>query len=178
MKLLSTLVLAHVLALTAGLSGAHAAEIADFFGEYVGEATVDKQGKQSTRDLSVIISPHKKAFNVRWAAVKRGSAEVDRKEFDVNFRPSLRAGIYSSSMRSDLFGNPVALDPMSGDPYFWATLHGDTLSVYALLITEDGSYDMQVYHRTLAPTGLELEYSRLHEDQVTTTAKAFLRKVK
>jgi hypothetical protein len=167
-----------MLALTMGLSGAYAAEIADFFGEYIGEATVDKLGEQSIRDLSVIIAPHKKAFNVRWAAVKRGSAEVERKEFNVNFRPSPRAHIYSSSMRSDLFGNPVALDPMSGDPYFWATLHGDTLSVYALLITEDGRYDMQVYHRTLVPGGMELEYSRLHEDEVTTAAKAFLRKVK
>lgn len=176
MKLLSALVIAPLVLVATG-TPLHAAEIKNFFGEYVGEATVEKQGEQSMRDLHVKITPHKKAFTVRWASVKRGSKDMDRKEFNVHFRPSPRDNMYASSMRSDLFGNPVALDPMSGDPYFWATLHGDTLSVYALLITDDGSYDMQVYHRTLVPGGLELEYSRLHEEEVTTTVKALLRKV-
>jgi len=45
-------------------------------------------------------------------------------------------------MRKDVFGNRALNDPLKGEPYVWARMRGDTLTVYALIVTPDGSYDM------------------------------------
>ena len=57
-----------------------------------------------------------------------------------------------------MFGHFTPLDPMAGEPYLWAHLSDDTLTVQALLITEDGGYEIQTYERRLAPHGLDLTF--------------------
>ena len=63
-------------------------------------------------------------------------------------------------MRRDAFGHSEPLDPLKGEPYVWADIEGPTLRVHALLITDDGGYEMQVYRRTLTADGMTLEFSR------------------
>jgi hypothetical protein len=77
-------------------------------------------------------------------------------------------------MRKDLFGQAVPLDPLEGDPYVWARIDGDTLSVHALLITETGGYELQAYNRTLIEGGLRLEYSRVRDGKVLRTVTGVL----
>ena len=64
---------------------------------------------------------------------------------------------------------------MQGDPYVWARIVGDTLTIYALVVLEEGGYQMQVYDRTLSEAGLELEFSRIRNGErlrnIATTLK-------
>ena len=84
----------------------------------------------------------------------------------------LRAGC------KDMFGNRVPLNPMAGEPYVWARIAGSTLSVFFLLITDNGSYDMQVYHRTLTAAGLDVHYTRFSEGEALRTIEAVLRRIR
>ena len=80
-------------------------------------------------------------------------------------------------MKTNVFGGRVALDPLKGDPYVWARITGDTLTVFALLITEDGDYEMQVYDRTLTPKGLDLVFLRTRHGKEPALIKAILTRI-
>ena len=64
---------------------------------------------------------------------------------------------------------------MQGEPYVWARLNGDTLSVYSLFVTDEGGYEIQQYDRTLVAEGLRLKFQRLRNGtplrSVTTVLK-------
>ena len=77
-----------------------------------------------------------------------------------------------------MFGHFTPLDPMAGEPYLWAHLSDDTLTVQALLITEDGGYEIQTYERRLAPHGLDLTFSRVADGKVLKTISGVLRRVR
>lgn len=150
-----------------------------FFGEYEGEAVTNGAGEITTRDLRVKISPNEKGFKVNWISVtKRPSGKLKRKEYTIDFHPTRRENIYRSGERKDMFGNAVPLDPMKGDPYVWARIHGNTLTVYALHVLEDGGYEMQTYDRTRIPEGIDLKYSRVRDGKILRTVTGILFEVK
>jgi hypothetical protein len=139
-----------------------------FYGAYEGESiSVSDENLGSDedlgkRDLAIAIVPRKNGFNLTWTTVTYAEgSSASRKTYSIDFVPTRRGNIYASAMRTDLFGNRVPLNPLEGDPFVWATLHGKTLTVYALLITPAGGYEMQTYHRTLTSQGLRLEFSRV-----------------
>jgi len=47
--------------------------------------------------------------------------------------------------------------------YLWAKIVRDTLSVYAMVINDEGAIELQIYDRTLTEYGLELKFSRFTE---------------
>ncbi len=148
-----------------------------FLGSFVGEAITDTDGAHEMRDLEVDVSRTKRGFRVLWTSVtRREDGSVKRKQHSVDFIPSRREGVFASAMRTNLFGKREALDPMRGDPYVWARIEGDTLSIFSLLISDTGSYSMQVYHRTLIEKGLELDYTRFAEGEVVRTVHGLLRR--
>lgn len=158
---------------------AAAPEIEAFFGEYEGEAVTDYDGELRKRDLRVKISPQENGFTVNWISVtKRPNGKLKRKEYSIDFHPTRRNNVYRSGERKDLFGNAVPLDPMKGDPYVWARVHEDTLSVYALHVLEDGGYEMQTYARKRIAQGLNLKYSRVRDGKVLRTVNGTLLEVK
>ncbi len=154
-----------LLVLAAGPARAGDAAVKDFFGRYVGEAISTMEEGLSKRDLSVEIrDAGNDAFTVDWTTITReedGSRK--RKSYSITFRPTKRDGIFASAMRADKFGNAVPLDPMTGQPYVRARIHGKTLTIHALHITPEGGYEMQVYDRTLIPEGLDLRFSRFRD---------------
>ncbi len=161
----SLLLVGCVLAFVA--SAASAKTIEEFYGVYEG-ATADTVGTElSRRDLAVEIRARKKGgFELTWTTViKRSSGKVKRKSHTVSFVSAGKKNMYASAMRTNLFGKAVPLDPLKGDPYVWATLEGDTLTVHALVITEDQGYEMQTYRRTLTDEGLALEFHRVRDGQ-------------
>lgn len=150
-----------------------------FFGEFEGEAVTDQEGELRTRDLRVKISAVKRGFNVNWISVtKRSDGKLKRKEYSIDFHPTRRKGIYRSGERRDMFGNAVPRDPMQGEPYVWARIHGDTLTVHALHVLEDGGYEMQTYERKRVPEGLDLKYSRVRDGKILRTVNGMLFEVK
>ena len=163
------------------VSRSHAAgpDLEPFFGEFEGEAITDQEGELNTRDLRVTISPARDGFTVEWISVtKRSDGSLKRKEYSIDFLPTRRQGIFRSGQRKDLFGHAVPLDPMQGDPYVWARVHEDTMTVFALHVLEDGGYEMQTYARRRIPEGLSLSYSRVRDGEVLRTVTGILREVK
>lgn len=161
--------------------GAWAADrsIEDFYGEYRGRSVSDSGDKLDTRDINVEIKEIRRGFNVAWTTVTfRKGGKASRKSYTIDFRKTKRDGIFQSAMRKDVFGNQTPNDPMKGDPYVWARVRGDTLSVYALIVTNDGSYDMQVYSRTLIPNGMTLQFTRYLEGEEVKSISGELQRIK
>lgn len=163
----------------AAVAPAGAADLAAFFGEYEGQTVTDYDGELRKRDLRVRIAPHPNGFTVDWTSVtKKPNGELKRKQYSIDFLPTRRANIYRSGERKDMFGNAVPLDPLKGDPYVWARLHDDTLTVFALHVLEDGGYEMQTYARTRIPEGLDVKYSRVRDGEILRAIDGTLMEVK
>lgn len=140
--------------------GAVAHEISDFYGRYTGAVEVlHSDGTVEARDVSVEISEVRYGFQVRWSAVtERVDGSRKEKSYEVDFRTSDRRGIYAAAMQRNVFGHEVQQDPMKGQPYVWARLTGDTLTVFSMFIDENGDYEMQQYDRSLTEQGLKLAF--------------------
>ncbi|MGB0681101.1 MAG: hypothetical protein ACPGOV_00240 [Magnetovibrionaceae bacterium] len=142
--------------------------IEPFFGTFSGHAIVGAVDGLSGRDLEVEISPAAKGgFRLTWLAItRRIDGRLKRKAYTITFRPSGRDDIYASAMRKDSFGNWMPLDPLKGDPFVWATINDRTLTVNALIITDEGSYEMQTYDRTLRDDGnMDLRFARIRDGE-------------
>ncbi len=143
---------------------AGAAALESFFGNYAGEVVVDAAGERSTRDMSLEIKPRKNGFTMAWSTFRRRSdGSVKRKDHSMDFLPAGRPNLYASAVKRNLFGHSVPADPMKGDPFVWASIKDETLTMHALLIDDAGGYEMQTYRRTLTPGGLDLEFESIDE---------------
>ena len=154
-----------------------AADFERFTGNYSGSAQIESDGATSRRDMSVIIKTTDDGFQVKWKSIShKTDGRIKEKEYTIGFLPTRRDGIYSSAMGVNLFGNPVPLDPMKGDPYVWGRISGDTLTVFSLLIDNNGGYEMQEYNRTLTEGGLNLEYERIRNGEKLKSINVFLQR--
>jgi hypothetical protein len=162
---------------TAALADSAKPALEAFFGTFKGQTILESDGVMTTRDLDVAIAPTRSGFNIRWTTTMLGrDGALKRESSSIDFEPTRRPGIFASQMRSDMFGNRMPLDPLRGDPFVWARLIDATLTVYALLITDDGGYEMQVYHRTLVDGGLALKFFRFREGDALRTVTASLKR--
>ncbi len=154
------------------------ATLEQFFGTYAGNISQAPNEPLMPRDLATKISPYDEdGFTLEWTTVIYRADGPKRQSYAVNFSLTDRPGIFSSAMRNDLFGQSEPLDPLKGDPYLWAQLGGRTLTVHAMLITDDGGYEMQTYERTLAEGGMILKFSRDHNGRVMRTIFGKLKRV-
>ena len=146
-----------------------------FVGEYVGRSLQAPNEPLSPRDLNIKISRRgENGFTLEWTTLIRDRSGQRRQSYSIDFSPSERAGIFSSAMHRDTFGHSEPLDPLKGEPYVWANISGPTLTVHALMITEDGGYEIQVYRRTLTASGMALEFSRNRNGQELKTVYGVL----
>ena len=169
----SAFLMALVLALPALAKGTP--EIEPFLGEFTGSASYVNGGEENKRDLSVEISQNKEGFTVQWTSITyRPDGRVKEKSYEINFVPSDREMVYAAAQKKNVFGHAVQMDPMKGEPYVWARIVDDTLTVYSLFVGEDGSYDLQEFDRTLADGGLDLSFRSLRDGEIQREIKAFL----
>jgi hypothetical protein len=149
-----------------------------FFGSYTGQSISLADQGLSERDLAVTIKPYQnEGFSLDWTTItKRPDGKTKHQSYSVAFEPTSREGIYRAAQRRNMFGHFTPLDPMAGEPYLWAHLSDDALTVQALLITEDGGYEIQTYERRLAPHGLDLTFSRIADGKILKTINGVLRK--
>ncbi|OIQ43955.1 MAG: hypothetical protein BM558_09745 [Roseobacter sp. MedPE-SW] len=140
---------------------ASAHDISDFWGSYAGSVEViNSDGGTDLRDLSVVLTRTSKGFVVQWSTVtEKGDGRRKEKTYTVEFIQSDRTGIYSAAMQRNVFGHEVQQDPMKGQPYVWARLSHETLTVFSMFIHENGDYEMQQYDRSLTPEGLSLIFT-------------------
>ena len=148
----------------------------------------DEQGRAvvisdevSPRDITVTIEPGEEdhEFYLEWTLVSvKSSGKLKRTQYRIRFAKTRRDGLYKSKMRKDMFGNEQPLNPIKGEPYVWARIEGDTMTVHTLLITDEGGYEMQTHRRTLTTEGMSLKFTRVRNDEVKRTVTGSLVKVK
>ena len=150
-----------------------------FVGEFIGRSVGESGSEIDARDASVTIEQADDGFVIMWTTVtRRADGSVKRKSHSVRFQSTQRLGIFSSAMKRDKFGALAPLDPLRGDPYVWAKIEGKVLTVYAMIITDTGGYEMQTYDRTLTETGLDLQFSRVADGQILKSIQAKLTRTK
>ncbi|AXI45133.1 hypothetical protein C1J03_03225 [Sulfitobacter sp. SK012] len=154
-----------------------AADFDRFVGNYEGSADVVIGDEAKPRDIKTLIEADGDGFTLRWTSViYRNDGDVAEKVFMVDFDPSQRPSIYSSAMKSNLFGKQVPLDPLKGEPFVWARFEGDTFTVYSLYINTVGEYELQEYHRTLTEGGLNLLFRRVRNAVPEKEITAFIKR--
>ncbi len=114
------------LALAPPLAAADAAPIETFFGTFKGSGIAENSDSLffgvTVRDFDVEIGSNSTGFKVSWTAIIRGGGDpakpnVRRKTLSLSFAPSSRANV---------FGAVDTEDPMSGEPFAWARIDGQT----------------------------------------------------
>ena len=94
--------------------------------------------------------------------------------YSINFVPSDRDDVYSAAMRKNMFGHEVQMDPMKGEPYVWARIIDDTMTVFSLFVDDEGGYEIQEFNRTLAEEGLELDFLSVRNGAVRRRIETML----
>ena len=170
----SALLFAAALLATAPSQAADA--IDRFIGSFVGTAVAERVGADGVeqRDLDVTIARYRQTgFSIRWITVvlgpsgQRAGADVRRREVDEDFVVSGdMPGVFVLAPKGGLFTRAELPNPLKGEPMRWATIQGDTLSVYSVAILPDGEAETQIYYRTLTPErNLKSEFVRLENDR-------------
>jgi hypothetical protein len=179
--------LALMLALAAPATMA-AASLEPFFGTYVGVAEVKDfrdGGEVMERDMDIVIEPYKEGgFRIHWVNVslvdgQRAVPGVERRVQTVLFEPAPDRDFFVEVAESSPFRERGETLPMRGDPVRWASLDDQGLHLYSFMVLEDGSYELQVYDRTLTDIGLDIRFQRIVDgalvrEIVGTTARADL----
>jgi hypothetical protein len=169
-------------------AGAAAASLEPFFGTYVGVAEVKDfraDGDLAQRDMDIVIEPYKRGgFKIHWVNVslvdgKRAMPGVERRVQTVLFEPAPDRDFFVEVAETSPFRERGETRPMRGDPVRWASLDDQGLHVYSFVVLEDGSYELQVYDRTLTDIGLDIHFQRIVDGELMreitgTTARADL----
>ncbi len=165
-----------IFGLTLGQVASAQAAIERFFGDYVGSGVAERDGAATTqqRDMDVSLESYKdKGFTLKWITVVRGNDgertgdDIRRREIEESFLPSeSNPNLFILAPRGGLFTKAELPNPLEGDPMRWATIDGDTLSVYSLGINGDGRSEMQIYHRTLTDNGMDVSFLRLQDEEI------------
>lgn len=156
--------------------------IEPFLGKFEGKATAMTGDDKSARDLTVIIAKAEdgRGFVVDWKTViHRADGGDDQRHERVRFIPTKRPNVYSAGSKADMFGKLIPIDPISGDAYYWARIRGKTLSVFNIIVTEHGGYEMQVYHRTIKDgDAMMVEFSRVRDGEPLRAITSELKRTK
>lgn len=155
-------------------SAALGATLEEYFGAYVGVATVEgnETRKPEQRDIDIVILPYKKkGFQIQWTTVSRVDGRRDvpgvkRRVNKVLFIPGKRKCCYVQVGEYDPFREREALRPMLGEPVRWALLDQNGLQIYSFAVLEDGRYELQAYNRRLTGEGIDLLYERIEDGVV------------
>jgi hypothetical protein len=147
-----------------------------FYGKWIGSGVSQTEESiafaYTHRDLNVTINPVGNGFSVAWVTVQRQKGDPNkptetRKATTMTFVPIGRPNVWRAT---------GSLDPMGGSAYSWARLKGQTLTLHSFQVQPDGSYELQVYERTLTGLGMQLEYSRILDGETTRTVRGQLTK--
>jgi hypothetical protein len=146
-----------------------------FIGDFNGQVVFTGPVGFAKRDLEVSIRRERGGFSLKWTTIsQKSSGALKRAEHFVAFAPAKRSGFYVSTGRIDRLGARIPIDPLAGDPQVWAKISGTTMTVYAVLITDDDKHEVQTYERTLVPGGMELKFNRVRDGKPLKTISAKL----
>lgn len=142
-------------------------------GSAISESNISVNFRLTARDMDVEIRPDDGGFRVVWTTILRQRGDpnnptIERRSTELRFEPTNKPNVWRAVGASD---------PMTDDPYAWAHISGQTLTINTMVIRDDGGYDMQVYERTLKATGMDLQFTAFRDGEERRTAKGRLVKV-
>lgn len=142
-------------------------DFSPFVGDYTGQVVIETPTGLAKRDLDVTVRRENEGFSLEWSTeTQRPDGRIKSDRYFVAFRPAAnKPGYYLPTDRIDRFGKRFPINPLDGDPQLVAKIEGKTMTVYAVLIADDGSHEVQIYERTLVPGGLKLKFSRVRNGE-------------
>ena len=161
--------------------------IKPFVGTFAGTADVEiKEGVTQKRNVRIIVKQTDRGFVVDWTTEfdKDGKTVKNRVAVEfaavrndkVKFHPSVK--VFAAGMRRNLFGKRIPIDPLTGDPYYWASISKGTMRVYGVRVVEDGGWEVQIYERKIVPGGMHLTFKRIRNGTPLKDINATLKRVK
>jgi hypothetical protein len=147
--------------------------IAAFYGTYTGFGVAENEDQayfaMTPRDFDVVTAPAGDGFTLTWTSVIREGG--DPKSPNVRRKTSTRTFVPTGkgTWRAKENG-----DPLDGGEVSWARIVRTTLTVYALTVAADGTYEVQRYDRTLSGTGMDLTFTRLKDGERARRVKGKL----
>ncbi len=164
------------LTMTTALAQGSSHQISEFFGRFAGTGIVNNSdatdASMTLRNLDVEIRGARgDGFQVSWTSlIRKFEGDVPtytRKGLKVDFVPSERPGVYQE--RS--LGNPL-----DGEPLIWARHRHPTLTVYQLVPSERGGFEILSYERTLTDEGMNLLFRRLIDGEEVRSVEGMLKR--
>ncbi len=176
----SALVFALVMGVSVTADTSSSGRIDAFIGHWQGLGITQDQGKAEfsgliNRDLDVQIEREGDGFKVNWTTVhvKQAMSDqhyVSRKSAWISFVPT---------KRDSVFRMKGSADPIDGQPYSWARISGKSLMLYWIVVTDNGSYELQSYERTLLGRDeMVLKFLRVRDGKRLRTVIGRLGRVK
>ena len=172
--IIAVIVTAFGLSLVSPLTAAENTSIKSFYGTFKGSGIAENSDSLyfgvMIRDFDVTIGPSSSGFDVVWTAVIRSGGDpakpnIRKKTLHLSFAPTKRANVFNAI---------DAKNPLDGKPFSWARIDGQTLTVYMLIIRDDGGYEVQSYARTLTAQGMNLVFERVRDGDKVRTVKGKL----
>jgi len=148
-----------------------------FFGKFQGGGVAENDDSLyfgvTARDFDVDIQPASSGFSIAWTSVIRSGGTPEkpasrRKTSMRTFKATARTGIWQAV---------ESKDPVEGGELCWARIKDDTLTVYLMVVRDDGVYELQQYDRKLLATGMEMSFTRLRDGDKVRRVKGRLVKV-
>lgn len=140
-------------------------------GNAVSESSTSVNFTITSRDMDVEFRPEKdNSFTLTWRTLLRqdGSPESPStvlKETTRTYLPAPAGKTWHSSQKGDVY---------NGDTISWATLKGQGITVYSMVLNTKGGYDMLIYKRTLTGLGMKLEFKAMRDGDLRRTASGTL----
>jgi hypothetical protein len=166
-----------VAAMAASAAQAADRKLDDFVGRWIGtgQATqgVVKPTVTQSRDSEVIIEKAGDGFKISWTTMSSDIGDASKstvKTSVLTFKKGKRPNVYSELKSGDA---------MAGKKTTWAVISGDTLQINQLVISDDGTFDVTVYKRTLKGADqMNLEFTRFTNGAIARQATLLMTKAK
>ena len=169
------ILLGAVLVASAGAS-AKDLTIDAFYGKFSGGGVAENADSLyfavTSRDFDVQIRPQGNGFKIDWTSIIRRGGDPN----NPNVRRKTQNIIFKNTPQSGVFRGAGSGDLLRGEPYIWARITDQTMTVYIMKIGESGGYNMQSYARTLSAFGMDLVFKRIRDGEPVRQASAKLTK--
>jgi hypothetical protein len=141
-----------------------------WIGSAVSESKTDEGTRVTARELYASVLPADNGFSMEWAAIRRKGTAASEDE-----PIRMQVAQFVATETPNVWRSEPSEDPLQG-LYSYARMRDGTLTVYNIGVDEDGSLEIQIYHRTVSDGTMELEYIRVVDGQQVRTAKGTLTK--
>lgn len=148
-----------------------------FYGKYTGFGTLQTSSgayyMNTPRDFDLEILPlAPNGFRIEWTTIKHKGSNPNEltpeiSEQSSEFLPAAKRGTYHAMDSGDFLHGGVAS---------WARVNDDWLTIYRLVVGDDGIPEMHIYRRVLQEKGLELRFSAIRDGKEIRTVTGRYRK--